>query len=1567
MPEEVGDFLQRMRTMSDLRDSQDTQRVKKLEEDLLKSRSERLARRAERARSLSPDKPTTPQSSTTADAVQEAASRTPTPAMEPEQLLRDDEPKKPAPNAAALSRSGTLSWQQRRPQSASLRRPLSLASPSADAPPVSSPESSPEPAPSRDSIAQSLGAKDPSWFKQTSDRGIGSAAYRRSQDSDPSAATSPSGRRQLPGMSRESTNEPDATSPPPESVRSAGSSRGSAILSNRLSTTATSDSDPSKRVRSPLPVLEAQKFAPPSEHESAVDDGDNDRTSARALAMSPTQGRISPERERSTSPTKGMGGFVQSAMLKRSDSVSKRWSTQAPPSPSRQNSTLSNRASMYGSTLSKPETRPATLSRDNSMEPSSRPGSSSNNRPMSRDSRDAADRTSGEEFVKPARPRHSRSKSVASTFSDSTRQHDEPSASSPSKRWSPTKSSWLESALSKPESPKMKQAPPLQPAWMSELSRIKQQRGSVDLGKGNPLQSPSADSPVSGRTSPLKDVQLRPVSLRRPESPKKEEQPLDSDLTKPAQPSPKTKPALSPKPSLAAKPEPNAEETPNDNEVSSAPEEATPEITSRPLSSTARFSKDSPISPAAAKPKPETPVKKDFRASLRSRNIDADDSKKNEVSELQSVFGKLKKTETKNYVAPDTFKDNIMRGKRGLSVTGGPRPYVHRDEFRDSLVSKKTAMLAKAQEEGSALKRTDSSAKSAPTPEALAMRRNLGRSDSISKAPPPPKEREREATPEALAKIQSMRASKPVVPEKPVLPESSPVSKEPAKPNKFADRFNPGLAGLLARGPPPMATNPGSSGGNATTQSPSEEKPGPAPELTHMTKGRARGPKRRTPTSKQATKPSDVPAKTETATEAIVEKVAPAGAVPLVKAEHVLPSSRPGSYKTNNTPEDPPTTRTPARDSLKAKPQTPVKSPQLVQKIEKSPTPEPPKKPASLELENKPSPSISMTPKKSPLAARLHSPQPSPSQSPSWATRRQGSSPNSPDKPVPKALQEISPPNSGSSQKKDETPAAEKTPFSVRNVSASWGRRSTASSPASTPVKSPIKLPTKADEEAAMENAGLRQNPGTLDTLQQRTQTPKPKPVGLGLGGMGLGGAVPSKLRESSPPKPFSAKPSPISPPVTSERPQSEPFRASPAPDKPQGLFDEFFDEPPVTTGQLPDNIDTYHILQNPPFDLKPSGKIRTLRKQIHEVTGDGKLISIPVQEEHILYQDSMYLCIHTFGDSKGARVTDAYLWSGDDVPESVVDDVQVFARNHAKQNQAKLVHMRQGKETPNFFDALGGIVITRRARPAPKEYMLCGRRHLGHVAFDEVDYNLKSLCSGYAFIISTQSDQVYLWKGRGCSQEELSAARLMGMDLAPTGEMNLEIDEGSESQDFISLFPPAEGKGPAIPRSADHWRYKATADRYRPRLFRFEQQQSSGWASLQTPATPKSPPSTTKVVEVMPFCQRDLEPEHIYVLDAFFETYIIVGSLARSQAAAFSTALMFVQEYTMLAVSEEDRPFMPISTIVLEGTPRDMKAVFRFWSDTKIPAAGLMSGKLGRGKSLRIVGLEKAIEATRR
>ncbi|KAF1364574.1 hypothetical protein EJ07DRAFT_98931 [Lizonia empirigonia] len=1700
MAEEMdpSEFVQRIRQLGEQRDPQDAERVKKLEEDLIQGRSERLARRAggcmslfgstdvllktERARSISPDKPTTPQSLHrssvhTPQQVQQQAASTPTPAMSPppphEDAAReaslqrltsapthaadDSEPKKPATSAAALGRSGTLSWKQR-PQSGSIRRPMSGAS-TFDRPASrdASTPSSPERPASRAQIAASLGAKDPAYFRQTADRGIGSAAYRRNEEDSASDAGSMSGRRQLPGMSRDSTvsresttstKEPALASPPTESTTSSrptsrgASMRGSTAMSNRFSA-ATSvsggDADPAA-TRSPLPTLDSHKFAPPSEPGATAEGGD-DAGAARGPHMSPAQGRILPERERPVSPTKGMGGFVLSASLKRSDSVSKRWSTQTPPTLSRQSSSLSNRGSAVAGfgTLSKME-RPTSLSREQSTEPLSRPQSSSSNVTMKGLGIDAAPK---DEFVRPALPnRHSRSKSVHSTFSNKDQNEDGDRPSSPSKRFNPTKSSWLENALNKPESPKpMAPASPQQPAWMAELNRAKQQRGSVDLGKGSPLGTPFGEKLGSRPTPPIKDVQLRPIALRKTtlDSPKVDSPKLDSpkldalkldsskfdpfakDESKESQSSPSLMPAVELKPSSSLKEETTAPKSELEKPVEAPKDKEAVPSPAPSKSVLSRF-------PPAVKPKPDTPPKKDFRAGLKSRQTPTTDAPKSQAqSELANVFGKLRKAETKNYVAPNILKANIVGGKNALNVTGGPKPTIRRDEFRESLKEKRSSMIEKVQEEGSVLKRSESISKPTVIPEAIAVRGRLDRSKSISKFPPPLKEEEKKIVPEALARKKSLRGvERPNITqkeEKPASPAPLFAKRDNGKPNKLADRFNPALAGMLVRGPPPLAAekSTSSAGDSSPTRPAQEESSGPAPELTHMTKGRARGPKRRTPAAKKSTpEPEKLPEKVN----------ATVVTVPLVKARHILPSSEP--LKANGTPEEP---------RVASKPVTPAKPRQISAKFDKASTAELTKKPSLVDLDKRASGTQSI-PKQSPRPEPIETTKTSsPSvpkkserivsgafntsqQSPKTESIRSPSitsikSPK-PASPLP-SPSEIPAPNAEVSPTKDETSPQKSGFSSVKNATALWGRQSASSSPVPLRTKSPIKLPTQADEKAAMKDAGLVRSPEpepeskpessprpdsfSSKPLPPAPLQPKAKPAGLGfsLGGFGGFGSSASRSRESSPRLP---KDLPMSPPRSADKPQPDTPKAAtpPAAPKHDGIFAEFFDEAPMTEGQLPESIDAVQVLHSPPFDLGPAGKVRTQRQQIQEIIGDGKMLSIPAHEQHVLFQESMYICTHVYSDSKGAKNNDVYLWAGNSVAESNIEDAQLFARNHAKQNQARLLIVRQGNEPPNFFDALGGIVITRRGtKPASKQFMLCGRRHLGHLAFDEVDFELKSFCSAFVYLISTETGKVFLWKGRGCSAEELSGARLMGMDLAPTGDFQ-EIDEGSEPSQLIDVFPPNLTKGPAIPRSADHWRYKATSDRYRARLYRIDQQQeaSGGWgqslqvgsffANLrrssfaqslsptstgahaehgpQTPMTPKSPlPSgvTTKVVEIMPFCQRDLEPEYIYVLDAFFEMYIIVGALARTQAPAFSTALMFAQEYGILAVSEEDRPFMPVTTIVLEGVPRDMKAVFRHWNDALIPTAELMSGSLKRGKSLRIVGLEKAIQATRR
>ena len=122
-----------------------------------------------------------------------------------------------------------------------------------------------------------------------------------------------------------------------------------------------------------------------------------------------------------------------------------------------------------------------------------------------------------------------------------------------------------------------------------------------------------------------------------------------------------------------------------------------------------------------------------------------------------------------------------------------------------------------------------------------------------------------------------------------------------------------------------------------------------------------------------------------------------------------------------------------------------------------------------------------------------------------------------------------------------------------------------------------------------------------------------------------------------------------------------------------------------------------------------------------------------------------------------------------------------------------------------------------------------------------------------------------------------------------------------------------------------------------------------------------------SKISEISPFCIYDLREDSIYILDAFFEVYILVGSLAQPEFAAFQHSLMFAQEYGILAAGMEDRPFVPVTTVVMGGVPKDMKAVFRKWKDFLSPTDMKPTGSpLQRGRSLRVVPLTAALEATR-
>jgi hypothetical protein len=118
------------------------------------------------------------------------------------------------------------------------------------------------------------------------------------------------------------------------------------------------------------------------------------------------------------------------------------------------------------------------------------------------------------------------------------------------------------------------------------------------------------------------------------------------------------------------------------------------------------------------------------------------------------------------------------------------------------------------------------------------------------------------------------------------------------------------------------------------------------------------------------------------------------------------------------------------------------------------------------------------------------------------------------------------------------------------------------------------------------------------------------------------------------------------------------------------------------------------------------------------------------------------------------------------------------------------------------------------------------------------------------------------------------------------------------------------------------------------------------------------SPAKATKsglVQEITPFCQRDLEASHIFVLDAYFEIFVFVGDQASSKHVEFVTALFFAQEYSILAASLQDRPLVPPCHVALLEAPLDFQTVFRKWTPTH---------RKSRGGQPTTIPLSAAIEA---
>ena len=1403
-------------------------------------------------------------------------------------------------SGTALSRSGTLSWQQR-PSSrdANSVKPQSLSGLATERSRPGTPSQSrigQKEEPTRSDIAQSLASKDPTWFRQTADRGATSAAYRRTevQDQPQDDRSFPSGSMRLPGMSRESTAEPEkspSSRPTSRDNHSQISSRSGERFSSYSSNSTTAMPLPSSHRLLPS-TSEAADNLPQLNPDHGIAQGHS--------------GRASPERP--TSPTKGLGGFVQSAMMKRSDSVSKRWSAQAGPGLQRADSIRSTRH-VLGSITPVPLTRGGSPPRETplSMGPPSSPSSSS--RPTSSHSKstksivlqkppdasssnlsDAAARVSSQDRAPEnstiletgmigAVSNNKSGQETARPASPNTGLPKSPSKTMDPKRWSPTKASWLESALSKPESPKIPSPKLEEPSWKANLHRSKPSASSFEVVtqpgflRSPPLGGPTKPPSIGGLPDGFSSGIVKKHSYPAPREEATEEKASDGGRNLYVG----TKDPTSQAPAVEQRKDEPRERLKKKQEEQKQ-ESSLTLVKSAPADIATK--KEPPV----LKPKPHTPPKTDFRANLKPRRTESQDNASSEP-EFKNVFGKLRRTETKNYVAPDELKDNIVRGKGALSQTGGPQKTKRVDEFKESILSQKEAMKAGrgSIDKMPEIKKHSSGALQKPeatVPEALARRNMLTKSSGTIKEKPAATaakpasgkpttkiaEPLREQTAEP-GKAMTGSIASPVDNDATLLPlksdsttaiiekglepdkttDTAEMMQKPSRTSaslpdpptqeaissKLAGRLNPALASILRRGPP---SAPGSANASqedlsivaqvqsrSVSSEPSSKASG---ELSHITKGRAKGPKRRTP-------------KATAGPQAVVESTSTSATTRFLAVDQ----SKRTAVRADEESEPVVASKAPASETTSTN-ITPRPLATLINQNARVPQPESatPTKPASETVSTEVTEKLRpVAPKKSPDLSRKVS---------------------------------LSQPEKESLELKNAPPKTEKarpvSPLLTRKPSLRGGDGESRGAPKASTWK--IGDPTgELQARAPVKSPAIIKESAKPPTREPSTTTPVPRP----LNGLGLSldapkfasGAVPSPGStppvERSFPKRVAVDPS--SPRKLSPMKAARPGPSSSKGPSPAEVMEVFFDERPKIREKT--ELDTNAVISAAPDS---AAKTRTLKMEIWEVNGDGKRSEMPPQQKHILFEDCMYLCVHWFENGRSSKSTEAYLWCGDSVGEAALEDAQLFCRKIARENSAKLEVVKQGKEEASLIEALGGIIITRKSKSSSL-YMLCGRRHLGHISFDEVDLDAKNLCSGFPYIVSARFGKLYLWKGQGSSADELGCARLIGMDLGLTGEIE-EVDEGKEPAQFWETL--SASKGHQMPSVSEQWAQKGKHDQYACRLYRVQAEQPksmSFWGRRgSSPAKP-----TVQVQEITPFCQQDIEASHVYVLDAYFEIYV--------------------------------------------------------------------------------------------
>ncbi|KAJ7178409.1 hypothetical protein C8R43DRAFT_872132 [Mycena crocata] len=324
-----------------------------------------------------------------------------------------------------------------------------------------------------------------------------------------------------------------------------------------------------------------------------------------------------------------------------------------------------------------------------------------------------------------------------------------------------------------------------------------------------------------------------------------------------------------------------------------------------------------------------------------------------------------------------------------------------------------------------------------------------------------------------------------------------------------------------------------------------------------------------------------------------------------------------------------------------------------------------------------------------------------------------------------------------------------------------------------------------------------------------------------------------------------------------------------------------------------------------------PNKDAQTIQVDVMAIAGS---TASPLGLTHIFYDTEILAVIHR-SKSKSTGLINSTVWSWLGKSSRMGSAEERKLAELAKRYGTSIVPIQQLSEPPDLVQCLGGILAIRqgnRVHWANENTAMHIVRSLHGVIFiDQVDIDIRSLCSGFSCVVSILG--LFVWHGCGSTTVERNAAMEYGRSLTSSPDEIVVLKENENDDD--EMFWMALGDEAEYAK-ADYWKWRPSIA-FTPQIWSVD-------ASRKDALLP-----------VSSFHNEQSSNTSVYIMDCIFEFFVLVPPGARGNRRDISLALSVAKDVaTRLAPA---RPYAPnVHALVLPSQlPVDLRAQFRDLEET--------------------------------